>query len=305
MGRYIINPRRAPRVPVRLRVRVGAAGAEFAAETRDFGPGGCLMVTPRVIVPGAPLRLVIEDLALPELLKVSAGAVWRSLGERAWVGVAFQPHQAHDPDAWFRRLLEKNPAVAARLTHVPEALDDRTRVFLLDPPELTELRPDELAVLNGFVDGVTVGELIEDAGGSARERVRAIFALLEKRALSLTPRGGQQRPRPGRLAGGDRPVELRASPPTLARAFPEARPLERPLQAEALPAPGAHPIRGAVLGERSPAAQTELDLGRRLAAAGNYAAALQHLRHALLLSPRDPAIAVLIGQYAFKDRRIH
>lgn len=305
MGRYIINPRRAPRVPVRLRVRVGAAGSEFGAETRDFGPGGCLMLTPRVIVPGAPLRLVIEDDAVPELLKVSAGAVWRSLGERARVGVAFVPHPVHDPATWFRRLLDKNPAVAARLTHVPEALDDRTRVFLLEPPELSELRPEELAVLNGFVDGVTVGELIEDAAGHARERVRAIFALLEKRALSLAPRGGQQQLRAGRIAGGERPVELRASPPTLGRPFPEARPAARPFQAEPLPVAGALPPRGAFPAERPPAAQTELELGRRLAAAGNYAAALQHLRHALLLSPRDPAIAVLIGEYAFKDRRIH
>ncbi|HZZ85668.1 MAG TPA: PilZ domain-containing protein [Anaeromyxobacteraceae bacterium] len=302
MGRYIINPRRAPRVSARLRVRVGLAGSEFGAETRDFGPGGCLMVAPRVIPAGAPLRLIIEDDALPELLKIAGGAVWGSrdeharVYEHARVGVAFLPHQRSDPTAWFRRLLDKNPLVAARLTRVPESLDDRTRVFLLEPPDLGELRPEELALLNGFVDGVTVGELIEDSRERSRERVRAIFALLERRALSLTPRGDPSlAARAIPAAGGARPVELRASPPTLGRsAFPAA----------AQPEPAGQDARHRPV-ERPPAAQSELEVGRRLAATGNYAAALAHLRHALLLSPRDPGIAVLIGEYAFKDRRVH
>ncbi|BDG09372.1 PilZ domain-containing protein [Anaeromyxobacter paludicola] len=293
MGRFIINPRRAPRVPARLRVRVAASGAEFQAETRDLGPGGCLMVAPRVIAPGVPLRLVIEDVALPELLRVTGGAVWGAHDERARVGVAFAPNQAHDPGVWFRRFLEKNPQIAARVAHVPQSLDDRTRLYLLEAPDLLELRPDELAVLSGFVEGMTVGELIEDDRERSRDRVRAIFALLERRALTVSPRGDVWT---GGGAARARPSELRASPPTLLRASAEAVPLPEAGNGFTAPAP-----RGA---ERSAAAQSELDLGRRLGAAGKYADALVHLRRALALSPRDPDIAVLIGQYAFKDRRV-
>ncbi len=78
----------APRIPVRLRVQVAHLGDEFAGETRDFGPGGCLVVAPKIIAPGSHLRLAIESDSVSERLNILGGAAALLMGGAAVALVA-------------------------------------------------------------------------------------------------------------------------------------------------------------------------------------------------------------------------
>jgi hypothetical protein len=88
------------------------------------------------------------------------------------------------------------------------------------------------------------------------------------------------------LAGAD---ATPAAPPAAPRATPAA-------------APGpASPRRG---GARPARAQKLFDRARAEHEAGDVHAAIQLLREALSASPRDPEIGALLGQLAFKDRKM-
>ena len=55
----ILNPRRAPRVLVRCAVEIRHHLAHWRGETEDLSPGGCQIVTPRLVEAGAEVKLAM------------------------------------------------------------------------------------------------------------------------------------------------------------------------------------------------------------------------------------------------------
>ncbi|HZY02277.1 MAG TPA: PilZ domain-containing protein [Anaeromyxobacteraceae bacterium] len=325
--RLILDPRRSPRVPVRLRVQVQHASGEWQAETEDVGPGGCLLVTPRPLDPGAWLRLAIDGGRLPERLRVAGRVAWSSRLEPYRAGVAFVPMQeqgGEDPAAWFRRLVQATPGMVPLLRHVPDRLTLDTPLFLLPPPRfIVDFTPGELAVVGRVHNGMTVEELLARIGRENRNEGRMVFALLARRALTLSPHeaGDPAEWRPLLEQAGvpwdsEAPAdEPEAAFPLEALALePEAPAAQAPPQDPPWPSPApspgieplaaaANPPAAAAPAGRSPAAQALFERAMAAVEVGDIRGGIALLRQALAASPRDPEIAAALGALAFRDRQ--
>ncbi len=365
--KYISNPRRAPRVPARLRVEVLHRGLDFRAETEDVGPKGCLVVSPHPLDPGAWVRLMLEADRLPEKLRVTGRVVWAIQPARDRAGVAFaetQVERNQDPFAWFERLMRASPGLVPLLRHVPDRLPLDTPLYLLPPPRfIVDFSEAELGLIAGMRNGATVEHLLRRMEPERKNEGRLIFALLSRRVLGLSAREACDpsawRPvlqQAGVLSGlevDDEPEEVvqladLAFEPDPAGAFsmaereilpswlsqanpgwseppgspiivPPPEPAAPPIRAPAAPARSqpaatrAPPAATAPAAEspaakrppmvRSPQAQQHFEHALASAAGGDLHGAIQLLRQALALSPRDPEISQALGQLAFKDRK--
>jgi hypothetical protein len=303
------------------------------AETEDLGPRGCQLLSLRPLEVGGAARLVIETDRVVTPLSVLGRVAWSNGIGRHRAGVAFAERQPGvDPAGWFRKLLLTQPGLEAGMSRVPERLAVDAKLFLRPPPEhIFDFSPDEVAVLKLLGDGTTVGDVVERGPLSEGRAARSVFALLERRVLTLAL--GEAAPAwrwRAVLADLDaRPLAPVIGLPPRPREHPTPRPwvpprLEtvvaavapRPSPAAAyaarggtqpgVPAPTAGPARdraGAAGGRaRSPEAQACFDRAVSAVSAGEISGAIALLRRALALSPRDPEIAALLTQLAYRDR---
>lgn len=189
---YISNPRRAPRVPVRLRVEVLHRGLDFPAETEDIGPKGCLVASPRPLDPGAWVRLMLESDRLSQKLRVTGRVAWAVQPERQRAGVAFaemkvEPDQ--DPFVWFDRLMRATPGLAPLMRHVPNRLPYDTPLYLRPPPRfIVDFSATEMGLIAGMRNGATVEQTLHRLEPQRKNQGRLVFALLARRVLSLSAR---------------------------------------------------------------------------------------------------------------------
>jgi hypothetical protein len=330
MASFILNSRRQPRVPLRLPVEILRRGESWQAETEDFGPGGCLVASPRVLVTRAPLRLVLRCDGVDDVLNVTGTVAWAG---RTRGGVAFASLQvglAAHPEAWFKGILRTRPGLASLLGRAPDRLPLDAPLYLLPPPRQTlDLGPDEMALLRRAENGITVHDLLSSAAVAEARAVKAIFALFEKSAFTLAMGQASETWKwRAALAGAGHPgKELPLARDTGAReVHPVAPAPEAPApspSAGGLPARAPHLaqprpslpaavkaavdrtlLRGVSAARRPSGAQACLDQARAAAGAARIDQAVALLRRALALAPRDAEIARLLGQLAFKDRKI-
>jgi hypothetical protein len=181
------NPRRNPRIPVRLRVVVSHAGAGWSAETTDVSLHGCQIVTPRPMKLGEVARLVIEGPG-GQSLSVFGKVAWVADQGRFRAGITYAERQPDgDPGSWFRRLVAVHPGGEGAIRKVPDRLPVETRLFLRPPPRfIFDFGPDEVALIRAVGDGSTVSNVMRGGTIEPDRAARAIFALLEKRVLTLS-----------------------------------------------------------------------------------------------------------------------
>jgi hypothetical protein len=183
----VLNPRRAPRVPARLRVEVRHRFAAWHAETEDVGPRGCQLVTPRLVEPGRTVKLAIECPALGRTVRTSGKVVWWRPEPPSRLGIAFD--EASTDRAWFAELVAADPRSAGALRRVADKLPGRMRLHLGTPPQtIVDFSADEVAVLRRIGTGVTVDALVRSFGKTAERPLGALFALLARRLLVLDAR---------------------------------------------------------------------------------------------------------------------
>jgi len=301
MGAFIQNPRRSPRVPLRLPAEVTQHGASWLGEIEDFGPGGCLVRSPRVLAQGAGLRLVLRCEEAGDALSVAAQVAWLK-EDRS--GVAFVPRRAmacEDPKGFFDRIVAARPRLAANIERAPERIAlDSPLYFLPAPRAILDLEPDELSLLALGRNGIGVESLLASAHLGDERSLRALFGLFEKGVFTLAL-GKASDPWKWRALLN----ELRPSP-----ASPPARTAE-PVPPLAGPPPGAANValrshaallRGVAPAQRSTAAQARFEQARAAANRGQIHEALALLRQALALAPRDPEISRTLGLVAFQSR---
>ena len=290
---FIENPRRFPRVPARLSVGVSTRGEGFQAVTEDLGAGGCLLVTPRPLAQGTALRLAIAEGRDAGPLSVLGRVAWTRAGARLRAGVAFDERQPGtvDPDACLRRFLASQPGLASRILRAPERLYLDAPLYLLPPPRfIVDLGDEEVDLLRRIDSGTTPRDLIDGRAADAPATVRALFALFEKRVLTLA------------LGSSVPAAHWKPALASLA--------LERPAPAAAAPAAARtarveqprSPSKAAVAPDPA-AAQECLDRARSAVESGDLHTAIALLRRAIQLSPRDGEIAAMLGQLAFRGRQ--
>ncbi len=321
--RFIENPRRSPRVPARCTVALTRRGDGCQAETEDIGPGGCLVLTPRLLRLGEPVGLHIESDHVPRPLRVLGRVAWVGYGGRPRAGVAFtqEPFSSRsDPAAWFQAFCKAEPGVATRRIEAPARIAYDAPLYLRAPPKfIVDFSHDELAVLGIIEAGVTVSQVLAhpEAGPHAD---RVLFALIARRFVTLAPLEAvpawewkslleratglpAQSPRPARPPPSQRPAPgFEAAPPARPDILPAiAKPAPGAISMEGSPAlsPPPGPAR-----PRPPRAQECLDQARAAVASNDLGTAIALLRRALNLAPGDAEIASLLGQVAFKDRRV-
>ena len=182
MPRPLRSQRRTPRVPLRVWATLEHRGAEWRVETEDVGPGGCLVRSERLLVPGLDLRIVLQKSAVSEELAADGKVAWYDAPRG---GIAFDPRQSRASNAWFRRLLAADRRLAQAVARSPAELELDTRLFLPTPPRIVDLHPDEAVIVGCAEQGIPVRELVARSGLSDQRLGQVVSGLLEKRVFTL------------------------------------------------------------------------------------------------------------------------
>jgi len=263
---HVLDPRRAPRAPLRIAVEVRDRLESWWAEADDLGPKGCQLVSPRVVEPGRVLRFGIVLPQLDRTTPVTGRVAWARTTVPSRLGVAFLPDTAER--GWFEALAEVDAAVRRSSRLTLERLSRRASLYLgLPPRHVVDFTPDEVAVLRRIERGITVDALVRTFGEPSQRALGAVFSLVARRSLVLDP-AASHGPGPWRriLAEYARPVD------------PVAQ-----LYAAATRSDTAHEL---------------YDEGLAQLEAGRIALAVQRFREALQLAPGDDVIASALRRLA-------
>jgi len=235
MPRPLGSQRRTPRVPLRVWATLEHRGAEWRVETEDVGPGGCLVRSERLLVPGLDLRIVLQKSAVSEELAADGKVAWYDAPRG---GIAFDPRQSRTSNAWFRRLLAADRRLALAVARPPTELELDTRLFLPTPPRIVDLHPDEAVIVGCAEQGIPVRELVARSGLSDQRLGQVVSGLLEKRVFTLAA-GEAGEAWKWRAALAARTTNRTATAPPTPAAAPSAQ--IRP-PASPPPAPSAHSL---------------------------------------------------------------
>lgn len=184
-GSAILNPRRSPRLAVRCLVRASALDRPWTTETEDIGRHGCQLVAPLAFPRGQLVRLALTYPSVPESLHVAGTIAWTGPHAPWRHGVAYDPASLPAAERWIVRLLAIHPELACA-PRLPARLDPSTRLHLGEPPRhIVDFTHEELAVLHLVRAGATAGELRERLRAHWSTSLRALFSLLNRRAVTL------------------------------------------------------------------------------------------------------------------------
>ncbi len=179
----VANPRHAPRVRVGLTVDVRCNRDVWQSVTRDFGPGGCALVSYRSMNADARVQLLVRSSKLKDSLLVDGRVAWAA--DRK-AGIAFVPEAgAGDPAAWFDRLLAATPRLRDSVRPLPPSIAGE-EVLVRCPPEVwrdVDLSTNELLLLARVDEGASVAALAARTQLADVAFARAVYALLEKRVV--------------------------------------------------------------------------------------------------------------------------
>lgn len=253
MAQFIVNPRRAPRAPVRCGVTVVCAAGTFEAATEDIGPRGCQLVTPSRLSKGAALELTIASEAVPAPLRMPGVVAWASPQPPWRAGVAFDEALGAVSSRWFERLVDASPGLTT-FHRVPERIPLDAMVYLGPPPRfLLDFTVSEAAILRAIASGVRLDELQARLRADWPAAQLALFSLMTRHLVTLS-RGQAAHPDAWKTIlaeieaavaleslGGGAPASVTVSPPPRPPP-PGPRPPAPPTAATPTPVPIPTPL---------------------------------------------------------------
>ena len=325
--RFIQDQRRAPRVPLRVGATVEHRGIKWRVETQDVGPGGCLITSERSLLTGVAARIRLDrGPASAEL--AACGTVVRFLLPDCSISFDRGPGSFHNgPPEWFRNLLASDHRLRTWAAHVPPEVDVDSRIFLMNPPRIVDLSPDEAALIASTEQGISIDELLSRAGLSESRSKGILFSLFQKRVLTLSvaKAGDARKWRDVLAAAGNALPEGTKAPETAptqgTNPGGHLPPVPAPTHATSTVASSVSPVRtpryqpstgaavttrllrGVESMQRPPEAEAVFARARAAATAGRLSEAVPLLRQALTLAPQDREIAALFAQIAFRCSR--
>ena len=180
----VLNPRRAPRVPIRCTVEIRHRALAWNAEIEDLGPRGCQVRTPRMISRGREVRLTIRPEELGgRTIVLSGKVVWARPDSPSRIGVGFD---AGTDVSWFEELLGADPVAQRAALRIPERIPFEARLYLgLPPRRTTAFSPDEIAVLRAAAACSTVEQLARAMGDAFEPARGRLFSLIGRRMVTL------------------------------------------------------------------------------------------------------------------------
>jgi hypothetical protein len=181
MTDFIVNPRRAPRAPIRCEARAALReGGFWIAFTADYGPGGCQLAAPSALETGARLFLSLANERVPAPVQLAGRVAWSSVSEPWRIGVAFDVASLPAAHFFFEQIAAAYPDLDA-FARSPDRLPADALLAPTPPPRSeARLTEDERAVLEIIGAGATATTVRERMGA---QFVNAVFALLGRRHL--------------------------------------------------------------------------------------------------------------------------
>jgi hypothetical protein len=183
---YIVNPRRAPRAPVRCEGRVALReGGYFPAPTSDYGPRGCQVIAPREVPAGQRLFVELRNERVGGPVQLSGRVAWVAK-EPPWrMGVAFDPGSLPFADRFFERLAAAYPGIDT-LGQAPDRIPAEAPLAPLPPPEFDPLlTEDEALVLATLGAGRTASALRARLAERFERAQNGLFSLLGRRYVGV------------------------------------------------------------------------------------------------------------------------
>ncbi len=189
MAEFILNPRRAPRIPARCDARIALRTARFfASVTFDVGPGGCGLEAPWKIEPGERVFVELQDIEVFGSHVFAGRVAWAS-DEAPWrCGIAFDAASAHAAAALFEDVEAANPSAAAQAQLVEPIPADAVLSPTPLPGDLAAVVPAEAEVLRAIGSGVDARTLRQRLGARWDPCLNALFSLLGRRVVEVSGR---------------------------------------------------------------------------------------------------------------------
>jgi hypothetical protein len=185
---FLLNPRRAPRAPIRCEARVAMpSGGYWGSPTHDLGYAGCQLVAPEFLDPGTELRIELVEVRVPTPVTVVGNVAWSS-GIAPWkVGVTFLPESAAAARPFFDAILAAYPGLEAYAASPERIPADADLAPGPEPRVDPELGPEEAAVLAAIGAGLRVDLLRQKLGARFAGLLGPLFALLGRQQVVLGP----------------------------------------------------------------------------------------------------------------------
>jgi hypothetical protein len=179
MPSFVQNPRRAPRVRVRLPVELAWGSAAWRGTMVDVSATGCAVHVERQVPAGTRLSIAVLKGATVAPLAVEAQVVWcrgmrlAATFTRAYGGV--------DLNRWMEALQQADSGLRGAADRLPPQIPTDARLTVRrDAPMAGPLGPDETRILQAAWGGCPVGIAVLHARLPPERFARALYALLGK-----------------------------------------------------------------------------------------------------------------------------
>jgi hypothetical protein len=186
MADFILNPRRAPRAPVRCEARIALKeGGYFASPTSDYGPHGCQVLAPGRLAPGTRIFVELVNERVSGPVELAGRVAWTSVAPPWRMGVAFDDGSISAASGFFDRLAAAYPGIDTYGRAPDRIAEDAPLAPAPPPPFEPLLTDDEARLLATLGPGARADELRARFGEAWRTTIHAVFALLGRRYIQV------------------------------------------------------------------------------------------------------------------------
>ncbi len=204
MAEFILNPRRAPRAPVRCNARLALKeGGYWTSPTSDYGPKGCQLLAPNALDPGSRIFVELVNDRVAQPVELSGRVAWSSKAPPWRTGVAFDAASEPAATGFFERLAAAYPGIDS-YGRAPDRIAEDAPLAPAMPPEVRpEVTDEEVEVLRALGSGLRADALRDKLGAAFEGSLNAVFALLARRYVIVGPPNESAAAEWGALLGGN------------------------------------------------------------------------------------------------------
>lgn len=185
MPEFILNPRRAPRAPVRCEARVALKdGGFWSSPTTDFGPRGCRLIAPGPIGLGARVFVELENERVQGTVELAGSVAWGSPAAPWHTGLVFDAASLEPAGRFFDRLAAAYPGIDA-YGRAPDRIPENAPLAPAPPPPFQPLlTEDEARLIQALGPGLRA-DVLKARFPDFERSVHALFALFGRRYVVM------------------------------------------------------------------------------------------------------------------------
>jgi hypothetical protein len=184
---FIVNPRKAVRIPVQCDAWLLAGRRGWTTRTEDVGAHGCRVLAPERIREGDEVHLDLTCPRSPSKLEVRGRVAWAGGGGPWRLGIAYAVPDQAAASSWFDEVLRSHGQLRwSGSDRVPERIGLHTLLFVGPFPRGSpQLGDEEAAVLLLACARPTAKQFRQAMAADWTRAERALFALLARGLVTL------------------------------------------------------------------------------------------------------------------------